>query len=89
MSFSSGFEAAFESIRKQAIDEAHDQFAEELAATARSNGCRDADDIDIDLQVTGAGEYFPIDAEEIRRRANIILRGDQGRSAPRGIGEDL
>jgi len=59
------------------LDGAHEQFAEELAATARKNGMTNADAIDIELEITGADDGFEIDSEEVRRRANAILRRQQ------------
>lgn len=63
----------FDDIQRQAVDDAHEHFAQDLAATARANGMSTADQIEIEIESVPAEAGWEIDAERVRRRANEIL----------------
>ncbi|MFF2493235.1 hypothetical protein [Agromyces sp. NPDC058064] len=59
----SGFDDAF--------DEMYEEFAQSVAAAAREDGLRSADEVEIDTESDSPG--FTIDIARVRRRANEIL----------------
>ena len=68
----SDLDGMFDDIQRQAVDDAHELFAQDVAATARENGLATADEIDIDIESRPAEPGWEIDPERVRRRANEI-----------------
>jgi hypothetical protein len=59
-----------------AAADAEEQFAQDMAAEARTRGDSNVDHVDIDLSVVGDPDgKIPINSDRIRARANEILRG--------------
>lgn len=60
-------------IMRQALDDAHEHFAQDVAAAAREDGKTTADDVVVEI---GADSDVEIDVERVRARANEILKED-------------